>query len=222
MSTFRLKTPTLVVAVFSVLGSSLALAQPGAAPPPSTTPGYYPASPPPPSSYGPGYHRRGLTLGVSLGIGGMDSDTGAIYCDGCDYQPVAGGGSFHIGGMLNPRLALLFEVWSTGKQLDAVGANSLWQHLVMVAAQYWVSPQLWLKGGIGFAHLSLQYDDGYYYEDQPVADGGALMGALGYEVLAGPRFSVDLQLRLGMGSYEGLGFGDQIQSGTFGAGLNWY
>lgn len=228
MRTFRMRAHTLAVAACMILSPALATAHPSApsaAPPPpprGPAPGQY-APPPPPPSAGPGFfYRKGFTLGFGFGLGGMATDTGAIECIDCDYDPVAGAFDFHVGGMLNPRLALLFEYWGTGKQLDAIGTTMFFQHLVMVAAQYWVSPRLWLKGGLGFSHLSWQYDDGYVREDEPVADGGALMGALGYEIVTGHKFALDVQLRLGAGTYEGLAIGDQIQVATVGLGVNWY
>lgn len=208
--------------------SALAFAQPGGPPPPPPQPrGAYPGGygpPPPPQAYAPGgfFSRRGLTMGLSLGAGGMGSDTGAIECQDCQGDPLAGSFSFHIGAMLNPRLALVFEAWLTTKALDSVGFTRVDQSMAMIAGQYWVTPRAWLKGGIGFSHLSLSYDDGFAVADEPVADGGALMGAAGYEVMAAPNFSVDVQLRLGVGTYEGVGWSDQIQSGIIGVGINWF
>ncbi len=174
------------------------------------------------------HRRRGLAIGFGFGIGGMQSENGPIRCDGCDYDPIAGGFDFHVGGMLNPRLALLFEVWGTGQQLDAVGANTLMQTMVMVAAQYWVTPQLWIKGGIGAANLSISSDDGFGDTNSiDIGAGAALMGAVGYEVMSSRKFSMDLQFRLGAGTYQddgngGVGINDQITTGMFGVGFNWY
>jgi hypothetical protein len=220
MRTLRTTTPALLASAFLFSTVSLVMVQPASAQPRR---GYYAPAPPPPAVTEDGFfYRRGLTLGVGLGIGGMDSDTGAIDCYNCTYSPVAGAGDFHIGGMISPRLALLFELWITAKPLDEYGADTLSQTMAMVGVQYWLSPQLWIKGGLGFSYLSLSYDDGYYIVDEAVAEGGAIMGAVGYEVLSAPRFAIDIQLRLGAGTYQGLGFGDQIQALTVGGGINWY
>jgi hypothetical protein len=88
----------------------------------------------------------------------------------------------------------------------------------MFAAQYWVTPQLWLKGGIGFASLDLQNND--YYEEAHIDSGMALMGAAGFELLSSQRFSVDLQGRLMAGSYDGID--QQITSASIGVGINWF
>jgi hypothetical protein len=221
MRTLRTTTPALVASAFLFSTVSFMMAQPASA---QHRRGYYyaPAPPPPALTEDGFFYRRGLTLGVGLGIGGMDSDTGALDCDNCIYTPITGALDFHIGAMINPRLALLFELWVTAKPLDEAGTSTLSQSMAMVGVQYWLSPQLWIKGGLGFSYLNLSYDDGYYVEDAAVAEGGAIMGALGYEVMSAPRFAIDLQLRLGAGTYQGLGFGDQIHALTVGGGINWY
>lgn len=218
MHSFRLTTAALAALGIIALGSSLAFAQPGAAPPPPTytpgTPGYYAA--PPPHHESAFFDRRGLTVGFGFGFGNMATDSGPIGCSDCSYTPLAGAVDFHIGGMLSPRLAVLLEIWGVIRPLDSQGFESLQQTAMMVAAQYWLSPKLWLKGGIGAAVLELTYDDGY--DSEPLDDGGAIMGALGYEIVAGPRFGIDLQLRLGTGAYEG----GEIHAINGALGINWY
>jgi hypothetical protein len=222
----NVRLTTALAATAALLMTTNAFAQPGAP---------APAEPPPPPSAGPGgsgyyaqppmkgprfHHRRGLSIGFGFGVGGMSADSGPIDCIDCDYEPAAVGFDFHIGGMINPRLALLFEVWGTGQQVTAAGDEVLVQTMVMAAIQYWVTPQLWIKGGIGASHLSLSVDDGYANDSVDIDDGGGVMGAIGYELLSGPRFAVDLQLRLGSASYDGIN--DQIQSGLVQIGFNWY
>jgi hypothetical protein len=205
-----------------LLAPSVALAQPGAPPPP-----------PPPGAGGGGggyyaqptgpqhFDRRGFTIGVGFGVGGMASDSGILEdCFDCDYEPASVGFDVHLGGMINPRLALLGEIWGMGQSVDAYGSTTLVQTLVMFAAQYWVTPQLWLKGGIGAANLSYSYDTGSDVVSEDIDAGAALMGAVGYEVMSSPRFALDLQLRLGSGSYDGIN--EQVSVGMLGLGLNWY
>ncbi|HLU64983.1 MAG TPA: hypothetical protein VKZ63_01830 [Kofleriaceae bacterium] len=189
-----------------------------------------PSSPPPPppggGGYGGGYYagpppvRQGLTVGFGFGVGAMDSDSNLAQCFDCDYEPGAVSFDFHLGGMINPQMAALFELWVQGQQIDEAGFNWLNQVLVMGALQYWLTPQFWLKGGLGIANLSVHYDDGYYYGDDDVAQGLALMGAAGYEVLHSTRFAIDLQLRLGSGSYDGID--EQVNTAMIAVGFNWY
>ncbi len=171
------------------------------------------------------FYRRGLTVGLGLGIGNMSFDSGPIECVDCETDPAAVGFDFHIGGMLNPRMALLFEVWGTSKQVDYNGSTFFTQAMVMGALQYWLTPQLWLKGGLGISSLSYSVEgesvdvECGQAEGEPCT-GGAIMGAIGYEVFSSRKFALDLQLRLGAGSYEGLA--DQVNAFSLGAGVNWY
>jgi hypothetical protein len=181
-------------------------------------PGYYNNPAPNPG----GFHQRAgrLTWGGSLGLGGMHDDgSNVTSCNNCDYNPMAVMLSGHIGGMLSNRFALMgeFQVNAQTVHSDAYdGDTILSQNVLMIAGQYWLTPQLWIKGGIGFAHL--QADDTYFQYE--LADGGAIMGGIGYELMSARNFSVDLQGRLIQGSYDS--FNDSVTSGTVGVGINFY
>jgi len=229
MRKLGLGTAAAAALSLSILAPPTAAAQPGAPPPPPppADPGYGAPPAPAPSLELPGgfFYRRGLAIGFGLGVGNMSFDSGPIECIDCEADPAAVGFDFHIGGMLNPRMALLFEVWATTKQIDYYGTTFFSQAMMMGALQYWLTPQLWLKGGLGLSTLSYSIDG----EDvdvecgQPDGEpctGGAIMGAVGYEVLSSRNFAIDLQLRFGSGSYEGIS--DQVNAITFGADLNWY
>jgi hypothetical protein len=213
----------IVFVSICVLGLAMArsaAAQPGQYPPPP--PPDYGYGPPPPPYYGPppALERNGITVGFGFGLGAMNADSGPLRCSGSDYDPVAGGIDFHIGGMINPRLALMFEIAGTGQQLDADGVEMLTQVMLLGAVQYWVTPMLWIKGGIGTSSLGLSYDDGYESDSAELDTGLGVLGAIGFEVLHSTQFAIDLQLRLASGSYGNLD--DEIHSGTFGVGFNWY
>jgi hypothetical protein len=202
--------------------------------------GYYGGPPPGPPPSGGGYYasppgmlpdgffdRTGrLALGFSLGLGGMSSSTyGDIACSNCDSNPVAGEVDFHVGGMLSPRFAILFELQAnlqTVEEHDFGNATkTLTQGSAMIAAQYWLLPQFWIKGGIGAAHLSYDYNDSVNgSQTEPIDSGAAVMIGAGYELYSTREFAVDLQGRLIEGSYKGID--DQITSGTIGVGFNWY
>jgi hypothetical protein len=208
----------------TLVASALVLAAPAVA---SAQPGGYGAPPPAYVQQLPGgFHDRAghLTLGVSLGLGGMKAESGPIDCGTCDYNPITVGVAGHIGGMLNHRLALMLELQANAQTIDENRfgeTTTLVQMAAMFAAQYWVTPQLWVKGGIGGAHLQAQYDDFYGpLGEEPISDGVAVLGAVGYEILSARRYSVDLQGRLFVGSYDKLD--DQITSGTIGIGMNWF
>lgn len=208
-----------------LLAPAVAAAQPSAAPPPQRAQpyqGYYAQ----PSQVPGGFHdRQGrLMLGFSVGLGGMKVGDDEVQCSNCDYDPVAAEFDFHIGGMLSPRLGLMFEVQGNAKTIEesAFGATSLVQITGMVAAQYWLTPQFWVKGGIGGASLGVSYSDDFNSnndDSEQLAEGGAVMGAVGYELLSARNFSIDAQARFIQGQYKD---GQDVSSGSIGVGFNWF
>jgi hypothetical protein len=183
--------------------------------------GYYGPGPGP---YPGGFHRRmgRLAFGFSIGVGGMSDSGGSIGCTNCDYKPLALEVDGHLGGFLTPRLALLFEAQLNAQQLTAQNATNdqtqLEQTALMVALQYWLMPQLWIKGGVGFADLHV--NDDTVGTVSGVDTGIAIMGAIGFELFSGRFFALDVQGRLIDGSYSGIS--DHVTSGTIGLGFNWY
>jgi hypothetical protein len=185
--------------------------------------GYY-NSPQPSEQLPGGFHNRQgrLIWGFSLGLGGMKDTGGSIECTNCTYSTASGEVSAHVGGFIGPRLALLGEAQANLQTLssDAYSDTTLVQSALMVAAQYWVTPQLWLKGGIGFANVTVDTSNYDYGTSSPVDHGLALMGAVGYEVLSSRFFSLDLQARVLNGEYKGID--DSITAGSIGLGINWF
>lgn len=205
-----------------LLVPTLASAQGYYGPPPGGG-GYYGG--PPPVAPGGFWAREGrLALGFSIGLGGMSSNAyGDITCSNCDYNPIAVEIDGHVGGMLSSRFALLLELQGNIQTVNDNGQGgtvTLSQGVVMAAGQFWLTPKLWLKGGVGVAHLSYDYNDAYGSQSQPIDNGGAIMGAAGYELYSTPEFAVDLQGRIIDGSYKGIN--DHITSATVGLGFNWY
>ena len=170
-----------------------------------------------------GFHDRTgrLAWGFSVGLGGMHDDGNNVTsCDNCNYNPLTLEVDGHIGGMLSPRFALLFEGQVNAQTIHSDAQNGdtvLTQSTAMIAGQYWITPQFWLKGGIGLANLQSQ-DSGYFQQD--LGSGLAIMGAAGFELLSARFFAVDLQGRIIEGSYDGVD--DHVTSGTIGLGFNWY
>jgi hypothetical protein len=99
----------------------------------------------------------------------------------------------------------------------------LTQAALMLAAQYWLTPQIWIKGGVGFASMQVDrsyFGDGIVDESTIPENGIAVMGAIGFEILSARRFSVDLQGRLLNGSYDQIGY--NLTAASIGIGLNWF
>jgi hypothetical protein len=177
-----------------------------------------------PSYYGggPHFHQRWgrLAWGFSVGLGGMHSPDGLTTCDNC-ANALAFEVDGHIGGMINNRLGLMLEGQINGRTVHAddgtgSGDSVLTQNALMVAAQYWILPMLWVKGGVGLS--GLEKDNNYVTYDY--GTGIAFMGAVGVELLSARFFAIDLQARLIDGVYNS---GDgNITAGTIGLGFNWY
>jgi len=187
------------IAMLTAFGS-LSAAQAQYAPRP-----YYPPPPPP-----RGVYRSGLVIGGSLGAGGISSSGCGPYCG------AAGMLEGHIGGMLNPRLALMGDFWGAAHYWDdGYGTGTTYQGIYTLAAQYWVTDILWIKGGVGFAQLSFGYDGAA----NPDENGPAILGAIGVEVLQAYNFALDLQARLGHGFYD---TGPDVNNFGILVGVNWY
>jgi hypothetical protein len=182
--------------------------------------GYYGGGGPPPVPGG--FHNRmgRITYGISAGLGVMGDDGGQITCPSCSYNPISGELDFHLGGMLSPRLGLMFEAQVNAQTLhkDVLGDTTLVQGAAMAAVQYWLTPIIWVKGGLGLAHLSV--DDSFYGTTTPVSDGLAVMGGVGVELLSARFLAIDLQGRLLHGTYGDIG--DHVTALSVGLGVNWY
>lgn len=176
-----------------------------------------------------GFHNRSgrLIFGANLGLGAMSDRGGDIECSNCDYGALAIQGAGHVGGFLTPRFALMAELQGNAQTLASDrysgDTTTLIQSALMVAGQYWLTPQLWIKGGIGFANLRVDrsyYGDGIIDEQSVPENGAAVFGAIGYEVLSAQRFSIDLQGRLLNGSYKGID--NHVTAASVGIGINWF
>jgi hypothetical protein len=168
--------------------------------------------PPPP---GPrGVYRNGLTFGGSLGFGAIDGPNCFSVCGGGFM------GEGHIGGMLNPRLALMGTGWLGARYFNdaTYGTGSTYNTFWTLNLQYWLTDIIWINGGIGFARLQIYFDQdlsGFPYDDET---GAALTGGAGIEIVRSYNWALDLQVRAGHAFYDG---GD-LNNLAFMVGINWY
>jgi hypothetical protein len=201
----------LGVVLLTVLGS-VSIAEAQGYPPP-----YYPPPPPPPPH---GVYRSGIIFGVSGGVGAVASDNCGDACG------VAGVLEAHLGGMISPRAALMFEIWGADHPYSA-GGNSFEtiNTFFTGAAQYWVTDIVWVKGGLGLAELRQTINDDYngvYSSTVNDVTGFALFGAAGIEVLQSYNFALDIQLRIGNGFYSQDSSSFSVQNYALMVGFNWY
>jgi hypothetical protein len=191
---------TSFVAVIVVVGAATpAFPQPVPPPPPSAY-SPPPANPPQPS----GILRSGFIGGFSVGGGAMG---GCSDCDAIGGLAVA----LHVGGMLSPRLALMFDGGGIFRPVDG---GSVFHSIDTLAAQYWPTGNFWVKGGLGTGVLRLADNHGVVVSDA----GFAMLGAIGIEIAQGRRFALDLQATLAAAFYSD----GKLMNGTIGIGFNWY
>jgi hypothetical protein len=197
----------LGIATFAIVGSSSVAQAQYQAPPP----GYY--APPPRYSYGypppPRVYRSGLVLGVGIGFGGMSaSDCGDACGAGLAYD-------FHIGGMLAPQVALLFDISGVAHSV-ANSSVDIYNTMYVGALQFWPTNALWLRGGFGLAHYTeTDVFTGDYGDDT----GEAILAAAGYEVYQAGPFTIDLQLHFAEAFYS---VAKNHSNVAFIVGFNWY
>ncbi|MEM9489920.1 MAG: outer membrane beta-barrel protein [Myxococcota bacterium] len=170
-------------------------------------------------AYGPNA-RQGLTIGFGIGVGDID-------CTDCDAGLEAAGVEFHAGVMINPRMAVIGEIWamSHSERDDTFDAEITLTHLIATAGvQYWVLPRLWVKGGLGIAQGFLTVSVGNIEASDESEAGLGLMAAVGYEVLTTRRFAMDAQLHLGTGLYGDTDDGTDFEANNIsvGLGFTWF
>ncbi|HET6150020.1 MAG TPA: hypothetical protein VFH68_20940 [Polyangia bacterium] len=162
-------------------------------------PGYYPPA-----------YRSGLVAGVGIGFGGISAD----QCGG----DCGGGLSLegHIGGMLNPNLALEFDAWAVfhrNNDFDTTTTSGIYTG----ALQVWLTPILWLKGGAGLGNT----ERSDFFGSLGSASGFAIMGAAGVELVHSGFFALDLQGRIGHSFFSNAD-GGAVTNYAFMVGFNWY
>ena len=209
----------LAVSLFATLGGTASAQPNGGYYSPAPRGGYY--SQPQNTAPGGFMDRTGrMTAGLSLGFGGMSVGDQTVTCNNCTTNPAAFEVSAHIGGVLSPQFALMLELQVNTQTVSEVGYDTIFltQSAAMVAAQYWISPRLWLKGGLGFAKLSNTASN--TDAELVIDNGGAALIGAGYELLSNRNLAIDLQGRFIVGSYDGINA--KTSSGTVGVGINWF
>ena len=206
-----------VAAALVAVTAAVAAAGPAAASPTAHVSPITPAATPT-GRAAPGQTRAPLEL-----TAGFDGGGGALSLecpDGCAGVDPSGSIAVHVGLMLDRCTALLYDGWLLGHVSDTVFGDALiLSSSHTVALQGWALPRLWLRGGVGLAHLRIRFPDvGTRTENAPV-----LVGAAGYEAIRWPSMRLDVVLRAGLATFdEDHGQDGPIRSVALGAGLSWY
>jgi hypothetical protein len=133
--------------------------------------------------------RSGFIIGV--GVGG-----GRITCDGCESLdgPAV---EFHVGGMLNESSAIVLDGNVVAK---SEGDDTLYSIVNTAAIQYWLSDAAWVKGGIGFGVLQIDFGGGGSLSSD---EGLGFTAAAGFEIIQMTKVAIDLQARYSTAKIEG-------------------
>ena len=184
------------VLLAAVLAPSVAAAQPA---------GYYN------QPQAPFQFHNGLTFEGSIGLGAMiyretwqgGANNGVEYSEQTGAIGVAGG----IGGFINPQIAISLRLASVNYSTDAFdglgGTYTRSALFIGPAIQYWVNPNFWLGGGIGYSidHLSYQNDFGDVGDSVNDPTGIGLSLRAGYTFWSQLRNSVYVQAEYTPGFY---------------------
>lgn len=139
----------------------------------------------------PYQHHRGVMVGFGFGF------STASCNQNCD-SVTSLGFDFHLGGFLNPRLALMYDgaSWADSENgVTGVLASNT------AAIQYWAGPRAWLKGGLGLSQARVSDSTGSASET-----GFGMTGAAGYELTQSGGFAMDVSGRLSNLDFEGITF----------------
>ena len=197
-----------VIAATAALASTLA--EPRALAQYYGRPGYAP--PPPPAYYPPArYYRQGVVFGFGLGVGFVGASNCGDYC-GSGFA-----GELHLGGMLNPRTALMFDGWTNIHPIPGTDGQTA-STIFAGALQFWLNDIFWLKGGIGLGNTQVSSASVGTIGD---ATGFAVMGAAGVELVHYLAFALDLQLRAAH-TFHPQNEGGAVDDVAFMVGFNWY
>jgi hypothetical protein len=180
-------------------------AQPGQGPYAPAQPGHGPYAPAPygqPPPYGQPYApppppprslRTGLTFEANLGVGWLMVSDG----DQSDTSDVGMGGlCLGIGGWMNERLAITARLAGVTLQRDSVSLSHIF---LGPSAQFWLSEQFWVGGGIGLSIASARASSGYQSDS---ISGLGLDLRAGVTLNPGSKHTFNASLELNPGFYN--------------------
>lgn len=157
--------------------------------------------------------RNGATFGIAVGGGTIGcSDSDGSDCGGTGDLD-AGGVSMRAGFMISPGLALAGEVWAMSRTENEFNVS---QAIAAATLRGWLSPRLWLQGGVGVARSAAEVelgDDSLELMSETDYVPAAVAG-IGVELISTDHLALDLELKGGSGLYE-----DDIQVYNLSAGV---
>jgi opacity protein-like surface antigen len=128
----------------------------------------------------------GRTLLIGAGVG-----AGLFRCsqDACGLATWALGFDVHLGRMVHPRLGLVVDGWVTSHPAQGAGVVDA---IATLGPRLWLSPTLWLWGGVGLGRSCIESMLGESCEL-----GLGFAAGVGYEIATADFFALDLEFRAG-------------------------
>ena len=197
---------------------ALVAAAPAAAAAQPAEPQPYAAEPPPPQPQQQPPPRAGFLVGAALGPGSQEYRVDGEESASHDGLALA----FHLGGMVNPRLALAVEL-ALLTSTEQVGGPEVRinQRHATAWLRFWAMRRLWLQAGLGSARAWATVDG----EAGETIRGATLTAAVGFEVLHRPGHAIDIALRFsGAGFHAPDDVDGELSSTTLAllAGFTWF
>jgi hypothetical protein len=160
----------------------------------------------------PRYGRDGFTAGVGLGGGNLECKG-----EGCDGFVGAVSLDLRVGGMLDPTLAGLFDMWWMVHDEER---DTISQLIMTGGLRFWPVTHFWLQGGLGIAQSRFEYRGVFVDIVDRTEWVPAFQVAIGVEPIATDEFGLDIALRYGTGFYYD---GDtRIHNGALTVGASFY
>lgn len=128
----------------------------------------------------PWSQHRGMTFEINFGFGVIDAYGSAT---GIEHGGLLAGGTFGIGGWLTPHAAVTLNVSPVFNETSS--GTVILHTFVGPSTQYWVSPHVWLGGGIGASHATFPFPPATEF-----CGNGCGTTGLGFELRAGYAFDL--------------------------------
>jgi hypothetical protein len=152
-------------------------------------------------------------------FGGGGLYGGEISCEGNCGESFrsAAGANGHLGYKFSHQLALIFDLWAMTSSQNDVEITYV---MASGGVRLWLAPQFWVQGTIGSGHANVRVGNlEARGDDVPI---GQL--AVGFELVKGYSWTIDLQARIAQGSSTD-DFGNNVSTGRaagIGAAITFY
>jgi hypothetical protein len=159
--------------------------------------------------------KQGFLIGAGIGGGLLLEKDSGLGMENYGKMSIL---NLKLGWMVTPQTAICLHIPSGG---HSVNGETRAFEAVLVTGQHWFSNKAWGMAGLGLAmdmppFYDTENDDPKFYF------GPALTAGMGYEILQGKSFVMDVQARCLYGNYEVESVRRQSIAFDILIGVNWY